>query len=508
MIRIAIAAVAATLLSAPTVAADKVLKVAIGFVSAKRGNPYEGISIPPVLPHHAVFDTLTTLDKKGQVAPALALSWTAEAPDRWVFRLRSGVSYTNGEPFNVDALIASAEHMATPKGRAETIGSQMSQVARVERIDDLTARVHLSEPDGLFPLHAASWRVPAPKAYAELPRDQFDAAPVGTGPFRVTAWEAGKVIMVANRQSWRAPKLDGLEIVEAPDETSRLQTFLSRASMLVMGVAPDNRAEIEAVGGVMFTRKTLMVHFYGFHTTQDTPDRDTPIRDTPIKDPRVRLALNLGVDRESIIKTVLLGTTTPASQLALPGTFGYADALKPYPYDPERAKKLLAEAGYPNGLTLTLGLTAGLRPSDTLNAQQAAADLAKIGVNLEILTRPQQKQQLDMFTGKLDVDLFTMFTRSVDAMADYRHRSCLRPVLARMPFHCDPAIVDVAKRATAETDLEKRAALYRQVAELEYESPAGIVQWQGAEFDALSPKITGYDPAYDLMRLDEIDLRP
>lgn len=113
-----------------------------------------------------------------------------------------------------------------------------------------------------------------------------------------------------------------------------------------------------------------------------------------------------------------------------------------------------------------------------------------------------------MFTGKLDVDLFTMFTRSVDAMADYRHRSCLRPVPARMPFHCDPAIVDVAKRATAETDLEKRAALYRQVAEMEYESPAGIVQWQGAEFDALSPKITGYDPAYDLMRLDEIDLRP
>jgi peptide/nickel transport system substrate-binding protein len=374
----------------------------------------------------------------------------------------------------------------------------MSQVVRAEPIDDLTVRVHLSEADGLFPLHAASWRVPAPKAYAETLRDVFDAAPVGTGPFKVVDWIANKVTMTANRASWRPPKLDGLEIVEAPDETARLQTFLSGAAAFVMGVTPENRAEIEARGGKMVTRKTLMVHFYGYNTT----------RETPLKDPRVRLALNLSVNRDAITKTVLLGSTVPASQLAVPGTFGYADELKPYPYDPARAKKLLAEAGFPKGLSLTLGMASGLRPSDAANAQQAAEDLAKIGVKLTIRANIQQKQQLDMFTGKLGVDLFTMFTRSVDAMADYRHRTCLHPVPARLPFHCDPAIVDVAKSATAETDLVKRAALYRQVATMEHDSPAGLILWQGAEFDALSPRITGYDPAYDLLRLDEIDLKP
>ena len=462
----------------PAVGADKVLTVAMGFLSNNRGNPYQGITLPAVFPHHAVYDTLTTLDRNGQVTPALALSWSAETPDRWVFKLRPGVTFTNGELFTADALVASAEHMNSAKGRTETIGSQLFQVVRAERVDDLTVRVYLSESDGLFPLHASSWRVPAPRAYADTPREIYDPAPVGSGPFKVVSWAPGKVILVANRASWRAPKLDRIEIAEVPDETARLQSFLSGSSIFAMGIAPDNKSAIEQTGGIFRIRMTSMVHFLGFNTG----------RDTPLKDKRVRLALNLGINRDNIIREVLSGSTRAAGQLSIPGAFGYA------------------EAGYADGLKLTIGMSAGLRPSDAIYAQQIAADLARIGVDVEVLIRTQQKQQLDMFTGKLDVDMFTMFTRGVDAIADYRHRTCLHPTPGRVAFHCDPAIVDVARAATAEPDPTRRAALYRKVATMEQDSPPGLMLWQGAEIDALSPKITGYDPAFDLLRLDEVDL--
>ena len=483
--------------AAPGFAAEKVLKVGTGFLSSNRGNPYQGITLPPVFPHHAVYDTLTTLDRDGKVAPSLAVSWQAETPSVWVFKLRPGVAFTNGEMLTSEALVASAEHMATAKGRSETIGSQMYQVARAEAVDELTVRVHLSEPDGLFPLHASSWRIPAPKAYANTPREEYDAHPVGSGPFKVVSWDAGKVVMVANRQSWRAPKLDGIEIVEVADETARLQAFLSGAVNFVMGVAPDNRPQIEQDGGVMFTRMTLLVHFLAFNTT----------RETPLKDKRVRQALNLAVDRAAIVREVLGGMTEPASQLSYKGAFGYNDALKPMPYDPDKAKKLLAEAGYPNGLKLVVGVTAGLRASDTLYAQQIAADLAKIGVSAEVLSRPQQKQQADMFNGKLDVDIHSTFTRGVDAITDYRHRTCAGLTQGRAAYHCDPAITTVVKAAMAESDADQRAALYRQVAAMEQDSPPGILLWRGAEFDALKKNITGYRPAYDLLNLHDVDIK-
>lgn len=496
--KLACFAAAIVLAAAPAGAADKILKVGTGMLSSNRGNPYQGITLPPVFPHHAVYDTLTTLDKNGQVAPSLAISWQAESPSVWVFKLRPGVSFTNGEKLTSEALIASAAHMATQLGRSQTIGSQMYQVDHAEAVDELTVRVHLNEPDALFPLHATSWRIPAPRAFAETPREEYDAHPVGSGPFKVVSWTPGKVVMTANRASWRAPKLDGIEIVEIGDETARLQAFLSGATDFVMGVASDNRQAIEETGGVMFPRMTLMVHMLAFTTTHETP----------VQDKRVRRALNMAIDREAIVREVLGGTTKPASQLSFEGAFGYNDDLKPIPYDPVAAKKLLAEAGYPNGLNLKIGVTAGLRASDTLYAQQIASDLAKIGVNAEVLMRTQAKQQQDMFNGKLDVDIHSTFTRGVDFITDYRHRTCVRPTPGRVPYHCDPDITPLVKAAMAETAIDKRAEIYRTIAAMEQESPPGILLWRGAEFDAIRKSIVGYAPAYDLLNLQDVDIKP
>lgn len=480
----------------PAIAADNILRIGIGFLSFRGGQPYQGITLPSVTAHQAVYDYLTGVGENGIVEPALALSWTAETPRSWVFKLRPGVSYSNEEPFNADAVAASAEYMATTKGRSETIGSTMYQVERAEKIDDLTVRVHLNEPDGLFPLHASSWRLPAPEAFKKLGNEGFQTHPVGTGPFVVTEWVTGHAIMKANPKSWRKAKVAGLEIREIPEETSRLQALASGAIDIAQSLAADQKSYLDEVGAQLFRRPTPNVVFLAAHTVPAT---------SPLKDPRVRYALNLAVNRQKLIDQVMAGATTPAAQLSFPGAFGYNPDVAAYPYDPDQAKKLLAEAGHGQGLKLQVGITAGTRASDTLYFQQIAADLQRVGVTLELIARPQQAQMLEMFNGKLTVDLFSMYSRGYDAMADYRHRSCSGLTQGRAAFHCDPKVTPALQAALAEQDATKRLALYKEVARLERESPPGIILWQSMEFDALAKGISGYAPVFEDLRLHLIE---
>jgi peptide/nickel transport system substrate-binding protein len=491
---------AALISAAPVHAADDVLRVGIGFLSFRRGDPYQGITLPSVMAHQAVYDTLTSIGEKGEVLPALAVTWKAENPKTWTFTLRQGVSFSNGEPLTADALVVSAVHMATQKGRAETIGSALYQVDRAERVDDLTVRVHLSEADPLFPLHATAWRVPAPNAFTNLGSDGFRDNPIGTGPFVVKSWTEARVIMTANPNSWRAPKVSGLEIREIPEESSRLQALVSGAVDYVMGLSPEHDGPLREVGAKLVTRLTPTVSFLAVNTET--------VPNSPLKDPRVRLALNLAVNRQAIIDQVLDGSTDPAAQLTFPGAFGYDGSLEPYPYDPVKARELLAAAGHKDGLSLQVGVAVGARASDALYYQQIASDLQKVGVNLELLSRPQQTQMQDVFFGKLTVDMFTMFARGFDALQDYRHRTCGGLTQGRAAFHCDPRVVPALKAAQAENNAAKREALYRQVAKLEHENPPGIMLWQAVEFDGVARGITGYAPVFEDVRLHLIEKKP
>ncbi len=495
MIRFVIYATSAVLMASQAWA-DDALRVGVAFMSFRGGQPYQGITLPSIITHEAVYDTLTSIGEKGEVLPSLAVSWQAENPKSWVFTLRQGVRFSNGEPFSADALVASAEYLNSPLGRVETIGSTLYQVERVEKIDDLTARIILNEPDGLFPLHASAWRVPAPIAFQNLGNEGFQRNPIGSGPFIMTRWNEGRAVLKANPQSWRVPKVAGLDIREVPEETARLQALTSGAVDLVLGLSLEQDFDVRSVGGKLISRPTPTVTYIAANTMKE---------DSSLKDPRVRLALNLAINRQAMIDHVLGGVVDPAAQLSFPGAFGFDPSIKPYPYDPALAKKLLSEAGFADGLILEVGVATGARASDTVYVQQIAADLQKIGVMLELVARPQQAQMQDMFFGKLTVDMFTNFARGFDALADYRHRTCAGLTQGRFVFHCDPLVVPALKAALAENNAAKRLALYMKVARLERDSPPGIMLWQGMEFDGLARGVSGYAPVYEVLRLHLIE---
>lgn len=462
------------------------------------GNPYQGITLPGVMALQAIFDTLTTLDPQGNAIPALATAWQAEDPMHWRFTLRPGVKFSNGEPFDAEAVVESVKHLTSEEGRSETIGSTLYQLGSAEAVDPLTVRITLREPDPLFPIHAAIWRIAAPKLFAQLGPQRYGSNPVGTGPFVLDRRSDSILVLKANKASWRAPKLDMITLTRAAETFSRVQALTSGGVDVAYRLDPEFRTAVEQAGGRIHEGKAALVYFLGFATLREK---------SPLKDPRVRRALNMAVNKQSIIDHVFAGATTPAAQLSFSGAFGFDPTLKPLPYDPVAAKKLLADAGYPNGLSLKMGASNGDTAANLLAYQEAASDLAKIGVRVEIMLQPSVRLQQDQFTGRLEVDLFNSFSRGTDPIIDYRHRSCVSPVRDREPYHCDPEIVATVKKALAEQNLDKRAALYRQIAAQEQQSPPGLFLWQGLDYDGLGPKVKTYTPFQDVLNVHEWDLK-
>lgn len=474
---------------------DAPIRIGVSVIPPAIGNPYQGITVPATLALQAIFDTLTTVDADGNAGPALALSWKEEDALSWVFRLRPGVTFSNGEPFDATAIVQSAAHLASKKGRGETIGSTLSQIESAERIDNLTVRVRLNEPDPLLPLHVAVWRIPAPKHWKTLKTAAAVRDAIGSGPFMVAERDDGRLLLKANPRAWRKASASGIELMMIPDSTARLQAFVSGAVDMAMVVQIDARAAVERNGGRLLTRLTPQVDFIGFLTER---------RDTPLDDVRVRRALNMAVDRAQLTRYVLGGTTEPTGQLSVPGAFGYVTGLAPISYDPAAARRLLAEAGYPGGLKLTMAVTVGEVAGDAIYYQQIGTDLKKIGVDVEIRGRPATRQMQDLFSGRIDADLFSWNTRGTDPLNDYRHRSCLRPTPARQPFHCDPALTALLRRAMEENDVERRRKLYVDAALYERANPGGLMLWQRPDFDAVAPWIQGYAPVQDALYLERL----
>ena len=478
-----------------TNAAEDTIRIGVSTLAPEKANPYQGITLPAIVPSHTIFDSINAVDNDGNVVPQLAVAWSSEDAVTWRFNLRPGVRFSNGEPFNALAVVTSVEHMHSDKGVTETIPSMLYHIEGVEVVDDLSVDIKLSERDALFPIHVSIWRVPAPGAWRQLGLPAFGSAPVGTGPFQLIEWNDYGASLRAYKDSWRPPRLERIEFLRIPDQAARFQALMSEAIDMALELAPEDASDLEESGGRLVARLTPSVQFLAFLTFNDSPTRDV----------LVRRALNY-VDREMIVEHLLDGSTVPASQLAFPGSFGYNENLQPYPYDPDKARALLREAGYPDGLDLQLGV-AIVGGNDSLYYQQIAADLRKVGIRVDLQAHPRGLQLTNLFTGDMKGDVFNLLVRGHDPLNAYRHRTCLELVVQRAPYHCDPGLLPLLKRAREQIDPESARRLYREVLAYEYDHPPGLFLWQTPAFDGLSARVSGYLPVQDVISFETLTLR-
>ncbi len=476
-------------------AAERVLRVATYGLPGGLGNPHSSTSISEMYVWAAIFDSLTRVDGHGRVHSALALSWQALDELTWRFKLRPGVTFSNGEPFDASAAVATVDYIISAEAARESVAREFLSISGARRIDDLTVDITTRQPTLILPAMLAGLRVVAPEQWRRLGPAGFARAPVGTGPFKVDSWEAAKVSLSAHRNSWRPPRVDRLEIYEILEQAARRQGIQSGRLDIALGLMPDDIEALERTGDTPYISPGAGVVGMSFIT----------VKDSPVKDIRVRQALNYAVNKDIIVDVLFKGHTQPAGQPAPHYVHGYNPALKPYPYDPGRARALLAEAGYPNGFDMVaevvLSGTTAAGPLYSFLIEQ----LAGVGVRLEVRNIPIGQLITKAVTGSFVGEGFGMewdFKPTLDAMRPVPMHSCLRLV----PWHCDPATVPLIEAAQREFDPVRRLALLQDIMRIYHEDPTMLYLYETMHFDGVNKRVRNFEPVNRIINYHEIQV--
>lgn len=411
-----------------------------------------------------MFEGLVRFAPDGAIIPALAVSWERMDPLRMRFKLRPGVVFHNGRPFDAESVKFSVSRYLDPKTGFPAAGF-LSTLDGVEVVDDLTVDVVTKSPDGLLLNRLAGFVVMVePEYYRGGDEEALRRRPVGTGPFAFESWTEGRSVRLkAFRSYWNKslPKLGALEFRFIPLE-SQVEALLGGDVDVLTSLPGTRTLEVQA------STAARVVKAATFYTVAGNFNTARP----PLSDFRVRKAINLAVDRQALVRYDIFGNGGAIGTLTLPGEDGHDESIKPYPYSPRTAKRLLAEAGYPEGFALKVLLKANAERTGKILQTQ----LAKVGVALET-------------TLVTDAELFTfLHDRSRWDIAIYdvpdpmHHANFIRSIFlaSASPFSlaASPEVDAGLAKVASELDPAKRAAASKALDRLIHEKHLALPTYQ------------------------------
>lgn len=424
-----------------------------------QGNPFMQLGPSGTMIWAGLFDALTVLEEDGSLQPALATSWRQENDLTWSFTLRRGVTFSDGTPFEAEAVVATFKWLASSAGQATEVGPEFAHLAQVEAISPHEIRVRLKRADAILPVRMSVASIVEPRRWAALGPDGFAKQPVGTGSFVVETWPGlGKPLTAkVVPTSWRPPHVNELVVTVIPQAVSRAQALVTGLVDVVESIAFDDIDGLRAAGAHVMASPTSQVMSLGFINVS----RPT----TPLADVRVRQALNYAVDKKTIALALTNGLTTPTAQAAIPGMAGYNPAVTPYPYDPDKARLLLAEAGYPDGFSLNIEVVVGgFVPADAAIYQKAAEDLRAVGIDVTLNALPIQLYYEKFISGEWgDVNAIGASYQGRpygDPLRAMTLASCLKPGA----YFCDSGVVPLLEAAESAPSPGERTALLQKLA--------------------------------------------
>ncbi|MCB2106126.1 MAG: ABC transporter substrate-binding protein [Rhodobacteraceae bacterium] len=484
---------ATLILAGPAAAADgDTLRIAVSALPTQRAHPFQSALSPTITTNGAMYDGLTRYSRDGTIEPWLAVAWDHTDDLTWRFTLRDNVTFSNGVPLTAESVVAVVEHLNTAARPFDNIVRDLPKLTSARALDARTVEIVTAEPMPLFPRYAMLLLVPEMGAFAALGQDGFTNAPVGTGPYKATDWGAARVKFEAFEQSWRKPKIPNLEIIAVQDPANRVHAVIAGQADIAIGLGLEQAGDMKAAGGVVQSWANDTVGAIALVTT----------RPTPFTDIRVRRALNLAIDRATIAATLFDGTVTPATQPAARGMFGFNPDLPSIPYDPARAKALLAEAGYSDGFSFVMDMTTVIGTDATLY-QQIAADFAKLGVHMELRMLPPAQYLRNAFgTGEYD-DALTVPWAGVpvgDVMRAVKMHSCAHNV----PWTCDSSIMPLIEAINREWDEAKALEMRRQLMRYYREEMPAIFLFESVLYTGTTKRVRGFQDYFGFVPYERI----
>ena len=423
-----------------------------------------------------IFDGLVQFDQTLTVTPALAQFWKASRDGlTWTFMLRKGVKFHHGREVTADDVVYSLTRILDPKVKSGAVdlfanikGAQEFREGRAKHVSGLavqdryTVQVVLNEAHAPFvSVLAVGHAKIVPKDIVEQQGERFGAHPIGTGPFKFVRWERGREIVLANNPDYfdGPPKLARLVYLIFPGEQfDAMYEEFKRGNLEDTPIpTQDYRGIVTGKHYAYVKRPMISVRFYGLNT-----------RVKPLTDRRVRQAFIYAIDREALIEEALLGRYTLARGILPPGTLGFNPNLRGYHYDPQRARELLAQAGFPRGRGLPpISIWSSVKSEAALREhEQIKRYLQAVGIqaDFQYLTDWPSFSQM-LAEGKFQVFLYAWFADVPDP-----ENFLAKLFYSRSPRnftgYSNPVVDDLLLQAKRQVDLQRRIELYRQAEQL------------------------------------------
>lgn len=415
-------------------------------------DPHEDTSSSAISIFENVFDHLVQRSAELELVPSLAETWENVDELTWEFKLREDVVFHDGTPFTAKDMQFTFEHVMDPAVQSRE-ATRISMVDRVEAPDDYTFRIITKMPfPALLTVLGYIFAVPADK-YQEMGAEEFALNPIGTGPYKFVEWiKDDHVTLELVPDNWRqGATISSVEFRPIPEAATRVAALqageIQVATLIPVTDVPvinsSDTAEIRSVD-------SLRTIFVGINTFAE-----------PFTDVRVRQALNYAVDVQSIIDNLLDGHSKRIASVCGPAEFGFDPDLEPYEYDPDRARELLAEAGFADGFSTTLDTPIGRYLQDVEVSQVIAGQLGEVGIQVEV--RPAEFQEyFDRWLAKEIEGLYFLGYGASTMDADGVMGSHLDSTRRGLYYNSPESDALIAEAAT-EFDVQRREEIYHEL---------------------------------------------
>jgi peptide/nickel transport system substrate-binding protein len=438
----------------------------------------------------AMFERLVMNDANNQLQPALAVSWRSLDATTWEIRLRDKVKFHDGGDFTAEDVVFSFERARNVPNSPASFAGALASIANMRALDRLTVQVKTAQPVPTLIEQIGRVFIMSKKAATGLATADFNAGRgvVGTGPFRFVEWLPGqRLVMKRNPDYWGPkPDFETVTLRFIPKDAARIAALLAGDVDMIDEVSPDGAKQLTTGGRTqVFSIASTRLIYLALDSDRDktpfvTDVNGKPLDRNPLKDARVRRAISLMIDRRLIVDRLLDGSGEPAGQMVPAGIGGHEPALVPPKQDVAQAKKLLAEAGYPNGFGVTIHTSSDRFARDSDLAQALGQMLARGGLKVNnVLAMPYNVYATAATKREFSVFIFSFGTTTPDSTIGLQNVLATYDREAGMGTfnrsrYSNPQFDAALRRSLTEFDEKKRLAALREATRIAFED-VGIV---------------------------------